>query len=74
MARNSILTTPRAALGGAADSFRALLSTPPAYRHEGYQIVHSAMVFIVDPFGRIVDFLPETAGHAAMADRIREIV
>ena len=68
------LTGSRAALEGAADSFRTLLAELPSERPEGYQIAHSSMVFIVDPFGRIVDFLPGTADHVATADKIREIV
>ena len=32
------------------------------------------MTFVVDPFGRIVDFLPGTADPIAMAEKIREIV
>ena len=68
------LTGSRAALEGAADSFRTLLEGLPAERPEGYQIAHSTMTFVVDPFGRIVDFLPGTAGHTAMAEKIREIV
>lgn len=68
------LTGSRAALEDAADSFRTLLAELPLERPEGYQIAHSSMVFIVDPFGRIVDFLPGTADHVATADKIREIV
>ena len=68
------LTGSRAALEGAADSFRTLLEDLPAETPEGYQITHSSMTFIVDPFGRIVDFLPEAADHVAMAEKIREIV
>ena len=68
------LTGSRAALEGAADSFRTLLEDLPAERPEGYQITHSTMTFVVDPFGRIVDFLPGTADPIAMAEKIREIV
>ena len=68
------LTGSRPALEAAADSFRTLLEDVPAERPEGYQISHSSIVYIVDPFGRIVDFLPGTADHAAMARTIREIV
>ncbi len=68
------LTGSRAALEGAADSFRTLLEDLPAETPEGYQITHSSMTFIVDPFGHIVDFLPEAADHVAMAEKIREIV
>ena len=68
------LTGSRPALEAAADSFRTLLADLPAERPEGYQITHSLIVYIVDPFGRIVDFQPGTADHAAMARTIREIV
>lgn len=68
------LTGSRPALEAATDSFRTLLEDLPAERPDGYQITHSSMVFIVDPFGRIIDFLPGTGDHVAMADKIREIV
>ncbi len=68
------LTGSRAALEGAADSFRTLLDALPAERPEGYQITHSSMVFVVDPFGRIVDFLPEGASPTAMSRKMREIL
>lgn len=68
------LTGSRTALEGAVDSFRTLLAELPAETPEGYQIAHSTMTFIVDPFGRIVDFVPASADHTAMAEMIREIV
>lgn len=68
------LTGSRPALEQAADSFSTLLDELPAETPPGYQITHSTMVFIVDPFSRIVDFLPGTGSPVAMAEKIREIV
>ena len=68
------LTGSRAALEGAADSFRTLLEDLPDDRRGNYQITHSTMVYILDPFSRIVDFLPGSADTAGMAERIREII
>ena len=68
------LTGSRAALQGAADSFKTLLEQFSADREDGYQIAHSSVVYLVDPFGRIVDFLPESADHLAIAEKIRSII
>ena len=68
------LTGSRAALEGAADSFKTLLEDLPDDRRGNYQITHSTMVYILDPFSRIVDFLPGSADTAGMAERIREII
>ena len=68
------LTGSRAALEGAADSFKTLLEDLPDDRRGKYQITHSTMVYILDPFSRIVDFLPGSADTAGMAERIREII
>lgn len=68
------LTGSRAALKGAADSFKTLLEEVPRDVAPDYQVNHSSVVYIVDPFGRIVDVLPGSADHLAIAGTIREIV
>lgn len=66
------LTGTRVALKSAADSFKTLLSSAPKKPEAGYQITHSSVVYVVDPFDRIVDFIPFEAGIKEMSDRIRE--
>lgn len=68
------LTGSRAALKGAADSFKTLLEEVPRDVTPEYQVNHSSVVYIVDPFGRIVDVLPGSADRLAIAGTIREIV
>ena len=68
------LTGPRAALKGAADSFKTLFEERSDTPTPDHQINHSTLVYIVDPFSRIVDYLPGSADHLAMAARIRELI
>ena len=68
------LTGSRAALEGAADSFKTLFEGYSAERAGDHQINHSTVVYIVDPFSRIVEYLPGSADHLAMAAKIREII
>ena len=68
------LTGSRAALKGAADSFKTLFEDSSGETTPGHQINHSTLVYIVDPFSRIVDYLPGSADHLAMAARIREVI
>ena len=67
------LTGSRAALEGAADSFKTLFEGLPAELTRDHQINHSTVVYIVDPFSRVVDHLPGSADHQDMATRIRDM-
>lgn len=66
------LTGTRVALKSAADSFETLLAAMPKDPDDDYQITHSSVVYLVDPFNRIVDFIPFEAGVEAIANRVRE--
>lgn len=68
------LTGSRAALKVAADSFRTLFEERHHATTPYHQINHSTVVYIVDPFSRIVDFLPGSADHLTMATRIRDLI
>ena len=68
------LTGSRTALANAADSFKTLLEDLSPEQTGDYQINHSAVVYLVDPFGRIVDVLPGSADHLAMADKVRATI
>ncbi|MDE0420951.1 MAG: SCO family protein [Gammaproteobacteria bacterium] len=67
------LTGSRTALERAAASFRTLFEDLPAELTADHQINHSTVVYIVDPFSRIVDYLPGSADHRQMAARIRRL-
>ena len=68
------LTGSRRALKSAADSFKTLLENLNADRAGDYQITHSSVTYIVDPFSRIVDYVPGAADHRSVADKIRQII
>ena len=68
------LTGSRPELRSAANSFATLLEELDDEKVGDYQITHSSISYIVDPFGRVVDYVPGAAGHLAVADKIREVI
>lgn len=68
------LTGSRPALKSAADSFKTLLEDLNAEKSGDYQITHSSVTYIVDPFSRIVDYVPGAANYQAVAEKIRETI
>ena len=51
------LTGSRQALSATAASFKTLLAEAPAQPDPEYQIQHSSLVYVIDPFSRVVDYL-----------------
>lgn len=68
------LTGSRAALEGVANSFKTFLQDAPPRGANDYQVSHSSTVYVVDPFGRIVDYLSFADGVEAFAERVRDLV
>lgn len=69
------LTGSRAALASATDAFKTFLQAAPiGEQSEGYQLTHSSIVYVVDPYNRIVDYVPFEEGYQAIAERIRDII
>lgn len=68
------LTGSRPALQSAADSFKTPLEDMPIEYDGDYQITHSSVVYIVDPFSRIVDYISGAADRREMARIIRDII
>ncbi len=68
------LTGSRAALEGVAASFKTFLQDAPPRRADDYQVSHASTVYLVDPFGRIVDYLSFAEGVDAVAERVRDLV
>ncbi len=64
------LTGSRSNLQSAADSFKTLLSKAPLRLEEDYQITHSSIVYLLDPFNRIIDYLPFSITAEAMVQKI----
>ena len=68
------LTGSRAALEGVAASFKTFLQDGPPRGSDDYQVSHSSTIYLVDPFGRIVDYLSFAEGVDAVAERVRDLV
>tara|TARA_B100000768_G_C11251923_1_gene364492 strand:- start:482 stop:1051 length:570 start_codon:yes stop_codon:yes gene_type:complete len=64
------LTGSREALESTTDAFKTLLASAPAMPQTGYQISHSSLVYIVDPFSRVIDYLPFESDTQAMANKL----
>jgi len=65
------LTGTRFALEKTADSFKTLLSKAPVNPDKDYQITHSSVVYLLDPYNRIIDFIPFAEGTDGMSERIQ---
>lgn len=65
------LTGSRQSLSATADSFKTLLAEAPNQPEPGYQIQHSSLIYIVDPFSRVVDYLNFETDVNSMVDKIQ---
>lgn len=68
------LTGSRTALENAANSFKTLLAELSTDQTENYQITHSSVTYIVDPFSRVIDYVPSNASPGAVAAKVREVL
>jgi len=68
------LTGSRTALKRTADSFKTYLQASPDSTQKNAQITHSSIVYVVDPFGRIIDYVPFNEGYESMVKRVRNII
>ena len=68
------LSGSRAALENAARSFKTFLAEATEPAEEDYQVTHSSVVYVVDPFSRIVDVIPFESGVEAIVDRVSELI
>ncbi len=68
------LTGSRPALEIAASTFKTLLAKAPVLAATNYQISHSSIVYIVDEYSRVIDFISFEDGVDVMAARVREIL
>lgn len=68
------LTGSRPALKAAADRFKTLLEQAPKQPQPGYQIAHSSIFYLVDPYSRIVDFIPYGENVDAITKRLKQAV
>ena len=65
------LTGSRPALQAAADRFKTLLEKAPNDPVAGYQLTHSSIFYIVDPYSRIIDFVPFAEPTKDIVSRVR---
>ncbi len=68
------LTGTRAALAKAAASFQTYLAAASSQPTTDYQVTHSSVVYIVDPFNRIIDHISAAEGAEKIAGRLRAIL
>lgn len=68
------LTGTRTALQATADSFKTLLDRAPENPTPGYQLNHTSIVYVVDPFSRVVDYIPFEVGIDEMTKRVRKLL
>lgn len=68
------LTGNRHALKTTADNFKTFLQDAPKDSKTEYQVTHSSIIYVVDPFSRVVDYIPFESGHDAMVSKITEIL
>ncbi len=66
------LTGPRAAVAEAAASFKAYLQAAPPPGITDYQVVHATTVYLVDPKGRIIDYVAGSEDAGAIAARVQK--
>ena len=65
------LTGSREQLTAAADAFKTLMADAPVNPEEGYQIQHSSVMYVVDPFSRVVDYISFNDDAEHMANKIQ---
>lgn len=68
------LTGSRPALDSAAKRFKTYLEDPPREPTPGYQIAHSSVVYVVDPFSRLVDYVPLERSTDDMSQHIQSLI
>ena len=68
------LTGSRPALEQTAETFKTFLQEAPPRGADDYQVSHASTVYLVDTYGRIVDYLSLSQGVEAVAERVRDAV
>ena len=66
------LTGSRQDIEQVTKSFKTLLQDFPKNRTDNYQLTHSSVFYIVDPFGRLVNLVPDQASPEAIADLMKK--
>jgi len=64
------LTGSRVSLQQATDAFNTFLQKAPEPEDKDYNVSHSSLIYIVDPFSRIVDHIPF---HSNIDDIIKQV-
>ena len=58
----------------AAKSFNAFFSTTTSKQDSNYDVAHSGGVYVIDPYNRLIDYLPLKADVASITGRVKELV
>ena len=64
------LTGSRPQLARTTESFSTLLQDAPEAGDENYMVAHSALYYLIDPFGRIIDHIPSSADVQDMVETV----
>ena len=68
------LTGTPESLERTTESFRALFAKKEPALNDNYDVAHSSVIYLVDPFGRIVDYMPFKADAQTITRRVKEFV
>ena len=68
------LTGTPEALARATKSFNTLFTKKEPALSDNYDVVHSSVIYVVDPLSRIVDYIPFEADAAAIAWRVKGLI
>lgn len=66
------LTGSRVALESTAKSFKTFFQAAPKNIEGDYDVTHSSVAYVVDPFNRIIDYIPIGDGVDAITTRLRQ--
>lgn len=64
------LTGSRAALAAASDRFSTILDGVPKNARPGYQLTHSTLLYVVDDYSRLVEFISFEDDDKTIVDRL----
>jgi protein SCO1/2 len=67
------LTGSRQELQRAADSFKTILPNPPSSAQVDYPLVHSSLIYVVDPYSRIIDHISLIEGASVITVRVKKL-
>lgn len=68
------LTGERDQIQITTQAFKTYFDTEPKDQSTDYQLTHSSIIYILDPFNRMVDWVPDNADPQFIADKVKMLV